>query len=368
MTIANSEIVLLIKKDNNQDEHVFHPGKNSVLMVDKKIFDLLLIKNQDFDNIDLKINNQSVLPLDDNAQSLFMLAVQSQNIVFSACFLVDSQKKKARIEQIQNHLLTVKDLPLDNYKDKKTKIQKIFAILKEEEVAYILIDENDDTNKLSKYIIDPEINKEKTLIIITLEENTQKDGVLPLVSVKSHEEVTLIDFTPLDVDDMSQKEDRIPVKIYFATYWKLYTKNIGVFILQTLIIAFSLFLFGFIIHSFNAANAFLDVVFLIATVIVPFFVIVSVFDFFDKAENNDLRKRYLATLWLSETSTLLGTIVGFAILLIFASNNMLITIAEMRPFDFIAPAIVSGLFFAIPFAAQPIRKVMKIIRNKFIKK
>ena len=367
MTIANKEIILLIKKDNKQNEYVFRSGKNRVLMTDKNIFDLLLIKNQDFDDIELTINNQKVLPIDDSHQGLFMLAVESQNIVFSACFLLNNQEKKTRIEQIQNHLLSVKNLPLDDYKDKKAKIQKIFTILNEEEAAYILIDENHATNQLSKYIIDPEITKEKTLIIIALEENTQKDIIKPLVSTQNHEEVTLIDFTPIDVDNMSQKENRIRLKEYVATYWKFYTKNIGVFSLQTLIVVFSLFLFGFIIHSFTSANAFLDVVLLMAAVIVPFFVIISAFDFFDKKELENIHERYCATLFLSEISIFLGVAIGYAVLFILAANDILLNLAEMKPFTYFAPGILAVLFFLIPFSAKIIRKLIRKIRQIFAK-
>ncbi|MGI6713993.1 MAG: hypothetical protein ACOX3K_02920 [Bacilli bacterium] len=372
---------LIIQKGGKKEAWPFCCGVNHLAYENKKIFTTLLIKDQSFYNIELQIAGESLFPREEKDKTIFMLMINSQNIVMHACFVFNEAEREQRMKKIEERLLTLQTLPLDEYRERRAKIQQILQLLAEEKVAYVLLDENHERNRDSKYIYEPEIAKitEYPFIILTGE---QKSIIIPVeneladatrvtkVEMRDEKEtdVSLIDFSRVDLSVLTNRKKKPNWKDYLLTHFNLFQKNVGVFLLQTLIIAFTSFLFGYIITTFTKENAFLYVLLLLAALIVPFFVIISVFDFLEKKkEGEDLSIHFKVTVRVCVVCVILGLIFGIFLFALLTKNNIFIESTKVTKLSYVFPLLVNIPFILIPIFAKPIRAFLKKIKNKMNK-
>ena len=181
----------------------FDVGLNEISYDKRYIFNFLLLRNQALDKGRFVVNGKTIVPLENPDNSLFLLAVNSQNISMSACFELTRESKKEDIKNIQQELIELRDLPLNTNNDKIAKLDKIFSILKNHHAAYVLINKGNDINKTNINLLDLVIvDHASELTIITLddkdtvkhpkENNDELDVGVKNVSVKEElkQEVT----------------------------------------------------------------------------------------------------------------------------------------------------------------------------------
>lgn len=375
---------LIFQRGGKQESLVFPHGITRLSIDDKGVFNTLLVRNQNFYNLELQINGKTILPSENDDHSIFMLAVNSLNLHFQACFVLKKDEREKRIEDIQARLLTLKELPLDEYRERRAKIQKILHVLEEEGVAYILLDENIEENRRYKYIYEPEIEKVTSYpIIILTQDKTAK--ITPVVSVATpkgekaaitqttvvpenkNSEVSLVDFSKVKNLTSINAHDKTDFKSNLNIHLHLLKKNIGVFLLQALIVAFTSFLYGYIITTFTDQNAFLYVLLLIAAMVVPFFVVISVFDFLDRGEDEQVMIYYRMTLRISEICIITGIGLGLVIFHLLAKNNIFLESANVKTISYLFPVLMNIPLILVPIFARQIRKGINKIKKKLIK-
>ena len=79
----------------------FDVGLNEISYEKRYIFNFLLLRNQALDKGSFVVNGKTIVPLENPDNSLFLLAVNSQNISMSACFELTKDRKKEDIKNIK---------------------------------------------------------------------------------------------------------------------------------------------------------------------------------------------------------------------------------------------------------------------------
>ena len=148
-------------------------GKANFISLDETYkFNFLKLKNQALDKGTFKIDDITIFPNESDENSLFFLQVNSL-VKIGLCFVVPKDQKKEKVKQVQQELITLRDLPLTTKEEENAKIAAIFAKIKEFLPSYILIDKNDDGNKDNEFL-DEQINQYAEAInIIVLEQKPE---------------------------------------------------------------------------------------------------------------------------------------------------------------------------------------------------
>ena len=148
-------------------------GKANFISLDETYkFNFLKLKNQALDKGTFKIDDITIFPNESDENSLFFLQVNSL-VKIGLCFVVPKDQKKEKVKQVQQELITLRDLPLTTKEEENAKIAAIFAKIKEFLPSYILIDKNDEGNKDNEFL-DEQINQYAEAInIIVLEQKPE---------------------------------------------------------------------------------------------------------------------------------------------------------------------------------------------------
>ena len=155
----------------------FGNSLNEISYEKRYIFNFLLLKNQALDSGEFIVNDKTIYPNDSGDFSLFLLAVNSQNICLSCVFSSLSEDKDLLAKSVQEQLCLLRELPLINEEQKYFKIHKIFETLLNFNPAYILIDKGNDINKSSIQLINKAIFEYSyKMTIITLDANNNVDS------------------------------------------------------------------------------------------------------------------------------------------------------------------------------------------------
>lgn len=174
----------------------FDVGLNEISYEKRYIFNFLLLRNQALDKGKFVVNGKTIVPLENPDNSLFLLAVNSQNISMSACFELTKDSKKEDIKNIQQELIALRDLPLNTNNDKLAKLDKIFTILEQHHAAYVLINKDNDINKSNLNLIELVMVDHSTeLTIITLD---SKDTVKQASA--EHDELDIVRNSPKAIE------------------------------------------------------------------------------------------------------------------------------------------------------------------------
>ena len=155
----------------------FGNSLNEISYEKRYIFNFLLLKNQALDSGEFIVNDKTIYPNDSGDFSLFLLAVNSQNICLSCVFSSLSEDKDLLAKSVQEQLCLLREVPLINDEQKYFKIHKIFETLLNFNPAYILIDKGNDINKSSIQLINKAIFEYSyKMTIITLDANNNVDS------------------------------------------------------------------------------------------------------------------------------------------------------------------------------------------------
>ena len=166
-------------------------------------FNFLKLKNQALDKGTFKIDDITIFPNESDENSLFFLQVNSL-VKIGLCFVVPKDQKKEKVKQVQQELITLRDLPLTTKEEENAKIAAIFAKISEFSPSYILIDKNDDGNRDNEYL-DEQINQyaESINIIVLEQKPTPKEEEVVPVEEPAKEEKKEDDIYPDEIIDLS---------------------------------------------------------------------------------------------------------------------------------------------------------------------
>ena len=165
-------------------------------------FNFLKLKNQALDKGTFKIDDITIFPNESDENSLFFLQVNSL-VKIGLCFVVPKDQKKEKVKQVQQELITLRDLPLTTKEEENAKIAAIFAKISEFSPSYILIDKNDDGNRDNEYL-DEQINQyaESINIIVLEQKPTPKEEEVP-IEEPVQEEKKEEDIYPEEIIDLN---------------------------------------------------------------------------------------------------------------------------------------------------------------------
>ncbi|MCQ2743107.1 MAG: hypothetical protein MJ239_07485 [Bacilli bacterium] len=157
----------------------------------KYLYEFLKLDNQALQSGSFYLDDVAVVPLEDKKNSVFMLTINSKEIVLSACYLLNNKQeskgiiaalkdkeRKERIKEIESHFSV-----LSSINDKEAKINSIFQTIENTKASYVLINWNNETNKASRSLISEIMDKYSinTPIIALEASNKQKNPVLGFV-------------------------------------------------------------------------------------------------------------------------------------------------------------------------------------------
>ena len=149
-------------------------------------FNFLGLKNQSLDKGTFIIDDVQVYPdVENNDKTIFFLAVNSL-ICLSLCFVVEKAQKKQRVQEVQNELIKLRDLPTEQEEDKQKKIVSIFETILNLKPSYVLYDFNNENNK--------------------------QMGILPSFFEKYSQEMLIIALDTKPVEEVKEQPRRIRTK------------------------------------------------------------------------------------------------------------------------------------------------------------
>ncbi len=166
--------------------YVFNDGLNYLEYDSRTLFKALTLKNELFLDGTFIVDGITFLPHDINKEStLSVLAINSQVLCLTLCFVTNKKEKKNFIEGVQNQFLQLKDLPLETLLEKSEKIKKILEVTLSLKPSYVLIDLNDEINQMYSAFIEKAVNDiadELTFIILKKEYSEPEFSVLDIVN------------------------------------------------------------------------------------------------------------------------------------------------------------------------------------------
>lgn len=391
----------------------FGNSLNEISYEKRYIFNFLLLKNQALDSGEFIVNDKTIYPNDNGDFSLFLLAVNSQNICLSCVFSSLSEDKDLLVKSVQEQLCLLRELPLINEEQKYFKIHKIFETLLNFNPAYILIDKGNDINKSSIQLINKAIFEYSyKMTIITLDANNNVDSssnnaFSNLFNSKNKEETNYNSITNSNVDDeednnfdfievdgndstirkAKQKavrpinkkvKSKEPVNKYlpeekekkiidFNYIAKLFKKEWTSFLFIIYGTLSTIFFVLIVPYQFSLENnALLSTVFLLGSIlcfVVNFLIISSLFSFMDKIPYSKKRTNYSLTFTL--ISIVLGALLAVGLLFLLKSKDILVVNENYQNVFLIPGIIISIIILIIPFFMYPIRQLSVKLKALF---
>ena len=165
---------------------------NQIPLEEKYKFNFLKLKDQSLDKGVFKIDDITIYPNEENQKSIFFLQVNSL-IKVGLCFVVDKDKKKEKVKEVQNELITLRDLPTETEEENNAKIAAIFNKIRSFSPSYIILDLNEQGNKDNDYLLQ-ELEK-------------MASDVLVIVLEKKVEEIVEVDKPTIDTDINVEQQD-----------------------------------------------------------------------------------------------------------------------------------------------------------------
>lgn len=382
---------ILLPENVSKEEKInlsFDKGFHLFEYEQKYIFDLFTLKNQVLLDGEVFLDDELLLPnLDDNKR-LILLVVKSKVVVLSLCLNLTLDEKEKFIK-LQEDLATLKDLPLTNQEEKKEKIIRIFEVLKNHQLTYVLVDFNLKINDEYENLIIEVMNEYlQDFIILGLDklvEEKQESKILFKLkafienvktkykakqALKPKKEKPIVE---VKVSKTSNPFNRLKALLlkHKELMLKILKYNIYSFLLELASIIFSLLFVAIAPLQFYIEEFFMGI-FLIASSVLFFVisisVILSIFDFLDK-ESSEFRPRKIITIVYSEIVIFLASGLMMLIFYILGKFNLLFELDAYEMIYTIPAFVILAIFIVIPFLAKPLRKLFNLIKNKiFLKK
>ncbi len=362
------EIFLKDKQLKNiVQNHVFNDGLNYIDYESKGLFNALTLKNDLFLDGTFIVDGITFLPNNINKEeTLSILAINSQVLCLTLCFIVNKKDKKKFIEETQNKFLELKDLPLETFADKNEKINKILEMSISLKPSYVLVDLNDEINKSCSNFIDKSLNKlVKDVTFIILKEEYIEPNYSQL-DIVNNEESKNSDKNPSNrkSNNIFSKENS---KLWLSTLKEEYTSFLLISF-EVLFGVFSSLLFPSYFaneeHFWGVVLVIVSVMCLVAELI---FVSLCVQPYLkDEKKKKELR---ISQIYLALFASLaIGISYLVFALSLSSGNNTIINLEKYQPVMFISSIIVSfiSLFIIvlIKYVSIPYFYLKKKLSNK----
>ncbi len=381
--IELKNIKISTKNDDTSFDESFNNGIHYLDYEKEKLFRFLLLKDQFVEDGTFLINEWQFFPRDIlNKQTLTALKINSAVIDVVITFISSKKEQKKTLEDLQNGLFTLKDLPLESDEEKEFKIRRIFEIIKNFNIGYILLDLNDDVNIVHRKLIEKiiaEFQQNLTIIILNrapLLALMPVDGII--VNVKSSDNES----SSGDADDQIDKsESSIPTKIkdeVAKPYKKKFKDYLAIkilkdftssYILIALECLFSIFALLLCPYFFNNDNVAWGVALIIISVFGIFANLLFTFSnekFLLKRYFNESKANYINVIFLT-LFNLIGAGLAYLLVFIFKTFNMVIESEKYISSFYIPSIIVASLIIIFAILSPYIYRFVIFFQNKFKK-
>ena len=368
---------LISSNQDGQEKHdiAFDKGLNVIEYKLKTLFDFFSLQYQSLDEGQFIIDGKIFFPREDNSERLIVLLIKSKVFVLTTCFVM-AKDEKEKFKDLQNQLALLRDLPLNDDKQKVFKIEKMMEIVASFKPSYVAIDNNDEINKAHHNLIKKVVAKYlKEIVFITLDVKPESVEV-PQKKIEPSEEIFIEEGEVCHIDTGVGKIEQVDVgTIELVKQNKDLIKKVFKFNQISYLIAIVSILFSFLFlaiapHYFVTNDIFMGV-FLIAScvlfIVIAYLVALSSFDFMDNPLKNTKIRRIISV-FFSEASAILAIALGIGAFFLLGQNNFLFDLSTYE-FVYIIPAIVVSFFhFLIPLFAAPLRKFNAWVKSLFKKK
>lgn len=382
------EIKNLIDKKNKDNSEAYNRkfaiGINEVLYTDRYVYKFLRLK--DFDKYDgeLFINENKYIPNESEDKTLFVLAIASQVFCLSIGIISSLNNKNDTLKKLQDELMTLRDYPIVTDEEISKKIDAINEIISHYDVAYVLVDENNEVNSDHIALINKSIEKylNDMTYIFLLEDGVNQIKENPNVNniakenLLSHENVLDICIgNSVDGQNSSnntineKKNNKADFKELIKKTKPILKDNITSFLLYMLEILFTVFLAiigPYLLSSEGATFASVVVIILLVFCFFAAIFISSLIVEPNKKIKVDQKFNFKVLVSSLLVSTLLGIALGYVVFIIFKCTNFVIKAENWNDSLIITSIIVSVITLVIPFVSKYINILINKIKKSFI--
>ena len=401
MLELKNAIITQDKKKSSPYNLAFDKGLiNYLSYSERDVFNFLNSKEKYLEDGSFVIDGVSFIPYDEASEkTLLFIAINSQNIALTACFVADKKEKKEVFERIQGRLVALKDLPLITESDKFRKISFILDALYIENVNFLLVDENNETFAGNLILIDrilPQFAAKIPVIYLKKEEVV----IQPVVETVEEVEEDVFDDSDffelcigVEATPKAPKAKKPTKKVtkkdsvvssgkdgYLLFNYKLKQKetpatrvlnylarNIIVLLFLTISLAgFSLTLL-LSAQYFNLTNSMLGIMFIALSVVFLGLYVYNIYSCFDfiKTDTGDIYKRKFLYTTISNTIiVILGVLLSIGLYNIFVSTTEDFVLEVNNNVQIIV--IIVGVIFilVLPAFIKQIYRLFKFLSKK----
>lgn len=338
----------------------FVNGLNNLDYEKAYLFKALSLKDQLFSDGSFLVNEETFFPSENNDKSLIILAINSKVFCLTICLLTTKEDKKTLLEEVQNKLFALKDMPLETIEEKEKKIAAILDVISSYELGYVLIDSNN------------EINDEYWIIINKYLEQ-YKDKNTYIILDKKPVEVTN-NFIELDIGSNNEAEngENKPIsnkKIKFnKDIWKdAFNKNTSSFLLIGLEAMFSVFAAILCPYYFSTDNVLWGVIFLLVLLVcLTAEVVFLLFAIeYTNEKNVDKQKEYrIASITYLCSFVIIGIAISYVLFFVFKANNIIINQEDYNSLTIILSIVISILCVFVAIFSKQIYSIFMKLKKK----
>ena len=198
---------------------LFDKGQLNVIPLNEKYkFSFLRLRDQSLDKGTFKIDDTTIYPNEENGKALFFLQVNSL-IKLGLCFVCDKENKKAKVKEVQDGLITLRELPTETDEEKNAKIAAIFAKIREFLPSYVILDLNDEGNRNNEYLLNELESLAKEILVIAYEKKPEeiKPAEAPAEEVEQKEN------PEQELDDIEKEDEIVSLDIGEVTVQSKYS-------------------------------------------------------------------------------------------------------------------------------------------------
>jgi len=353
---------------NKPSSYSFMKGVFVLGQKEDYLFNFLSLKNQSLDEGSFVVDGVSIAPDEDDKQSLFMLKINSQNIVLLACFLIDKKYKSEQTSNITDSLYLLKDLPLETDEDKFNKVKSIINVVLQYKPAYLLFDKNNKVNNLNLTMVLPLLFELENKELVFIQE-TKVSNLAPLKILKRKKEKK-VEEKP---EHLSVKEEvkekahnvRDDLVWFFKSTGAYYKHNALASCFEFISILISFLFLMNVKYVLKDGHDSLGIVQLIGSIVCLIFFFVFEFLFVDyKFEKKADNTSFVLSIVFKTINVFIGIAVALGLFFLLANFDIVVKLKEYN-INYAIPAIIIGsLTLLVPLLASLSHPFL----DKFVKK
>lgn len=381
--IELKNIKISTKNDDTSFDESFNNGIHYLDYEKEKLFRFLLLKDQFVEDGTFLINEWQFFPRDIlNKQTLTALKINSAVIDVVITFISSKKEQKKTLEDLQNGLFTLKDLPLESDEEKEFKIRRIFEIIKNFNIGYVMLDLNDDVNIVHRKLIEKIIAEFQQNLTIIILNRAPLLALAPVDDINVTVESSGSESSSCGVDNQLNESDssvqteikdevikhnKKKFKDYLAV--KILKDFTSSYILIALECLFSIFALLLCPYFFNNDNIAWGIVLIIISVFGIFANLLFSFSnekFLLKRYFNEPKANYINVIFLT-LFNLIGAGLAYLLVFIFKTFNMVIESEKYISSFYIPSIIVASLIIIFAILSPYIYRFVIFFQNKFKK-